>query len=111
MTDQCHGRVSNGPRTVSFHRCYSTGTLEHDGKMWCKLHHPPTLEIKAKARHDRWADEYEARNKRLQADLLLMRKGKLFDEVWAMLNRVRHGSPGIHEIIKVIEKTEKELKS
>lgn len=31
------------------YQCEHTGTMEHEGKMYCKLHHPPTVEARKEA--------------------------------------------------------------
>lgn len=46
---RCAGRVWDGWRDYG---CSNTGRLEHDDKMWCKTHHPPTVEAKMAARRE-----------------------------------------------------------
>jgi hypothetical protein len=57
MAEECSGRTGRG-----FHRygCTKKGTLEHDGKWWCKQHHPPTVAAKAEARRTAWRSERDA---------------------------------------------------
>jgi hypothetical protein len=63
---KCAGTAYHAGRSYN---CGRTGTLEHDGKMWCKTHHPPTVEAKTKALHAKWEAQYQARkeNDRRQA--------------------------------------------
>lgn len=65
---KCAGRTYDNISRL-FGRCQHNGSLEHDGKMWCKTHHPPTVEAKEKAKSAKWEAEYQARkeNDRRQA--------------------------------------------
>jgi hypothetical protein len=46
----------------SFHRytCGKTASLEHEGKWYCKRHHPPTIKAKDAARSAKWDAEWKA---------------------------------------------------
>lgn len=63
----CAARRWNGAQYL---QCGNLGKLEHDGKQWCKIHHPPTVnqkkldrELKRKAEMDeverKWAKLYK----------------------------------------------------
>lgn len=64
MTDtrKCVGQVNGGGRFGYFHRhgCAKNGTLEHEGKWYCKLHHPPTVKAKSDARMEAYRDRVRA---------------------------------------------------
>lgn len=40
--------------------CSKRGTLEHDGKRWCKTHHPPTRAAKSEAKEAAWRAKWNA---------------------------------------------------
>lgn len=48
--------------------CRLNGTLEHDGRMWCKWHHPPTIKEKADEQAAQWAAERKYRAERARAE-------------------------------------------
>jgi hypothetical protein len=56
----CAGRV----RHDAWHdtSCSRAGTVEEDGKWWCKQHAPSTETRKKAEREERWAANYLARN-------------------------------------------------
>lgn len=65
---KCAGRTYDGMHR-GYYPCTRNGSLEHDGKLWCKTHHPPTVKAKEQARSAKWEAEYQARkeNDRRQA--------------------------------------------
>lgn len=49
------------------HRHYSCGKkakYEHEGKWYCKTHHPPTVQAKNDARNERWRKEWAEQRER-----------------------------------------------
>lgn len=56
VKNQCCGRVAGQWRS---HQCSRNGKLEHDGKFYCGLHHPPTVLAKRDAQSAAWAKEWE----------------------------------------------------
>ncbi len=58
---RCFARVWTGTEHQS---CHNTATLEYSGFHWCRLHHPPTVEAKAKKRHDEGEAEWEEKQAR-----------------------------------------------
>lgn len=56
---KCAGRVW---RTFRYIDCHHPGKLEHDGKLYCGNHHPPTVaEKQAKRNAERRAEEVRKR--------------------------------------------------
>lgn len=51
---KCAGRTHIKGVRLSTYPCDKRGTLEHDGKLWCKTHHPPTAIAKQEARDAAW---------------------------------------------------------
>lgn len=49
---------------VGYRSCTNNGTLEHDGAHWCRIHHPPTVQAKAKKRQEAWEAEWNAKQAR-----------------------------------------------
>lgn len=48
MAERCAGRKFKDWRYV---QCQNPGKLEHDGKMWCGTHHPPSAKARRAARN------------------------------------------------------------
>lgn len=48
-------------------RCSMNASLEYEGKTYCKLHYPPAVDVKRKARDDRWEAEYKAKDEAVKA--------------------------------------------
>ena len=82
---QCAGRVRPMARWAGPQVCLYRGTLEHDGKWWCKTHHPPTVAAKGKAQRDRWAAksaaQSKARSEAKAAQAELERRSRAYDAV------------------------------
>lgn len=57
---QCAGQVLGGRH---FHNCSRWGTLEHEGRMWCKTHHPPTEKERSEARYKKFREQLDAETK------------------------------------------------
>jgi len=64
---KCAGKVWS---QYSTYQCSKTGTLEHAGNWWCKTHHPPTVDAKTEARHQKWDAGYKARQEKTSKDLI-----------------------------------------
>ncbi len=47
--------------------CPNRGRFAHKGKRYCKMHHPPTVDAKRKARHAEWDRRWEAAEKLREA--------------------------------------------
>lgn len=61
----CCKMVSNGPRTVSFHRCYNAAKHVHEGKPYCTVHYPPNVEKRVEESTARWNAKHEREMKPL----------------------------------------------
>lgn len=65
MTGQtCAGKVWEG---FSCFPCSNKGKLEHDGKLWCGIHHPPTEAARKEKRDVIKEAERQAQWKRIEA--------------------------------------------
>ena len=42
------------------YKCSRRGSYQHEGKLYCKIHHPPTAKAKRDARTKAWNAEYDA---------------------------------------------------
>ena len=60
-THQCVKRVWS---QYHDYPCGKNATLEHEGKWYCKTHHPPTVAAKDAARDAKWRAESAARDKK-----------------------------------------------
>lgn len=63
---RCDEKVWRGVM-VPFHPCQKKGTLQHDGRWYCKTHHPPTVAAKKAARHAAWEAEFKAKQDAMAA--------------------------------------------
>ena len=72
--------------------CRLTGKLEHDGKMWCAIHHPPTVAAKKAARdaawQEKWKNESTVRMAHALADAEQARRAECFDDLLAALQAI-----------------------
>ena len=57
---RCSGKVYSG---LFSHQCACNGTLEHDGALYCKTHHPPTVKEKRAVRQQKWIEKSDAKHK------------------------------------------------
>jgi hypothetical protein len=57
---KCCGRVWS---RFGFHTCSRNAKYEHEGKWFCKTHHPPTVQQKLDARNAAWEKDFEARQR------------------------------------------------
>jgi hypothetical protein len=59
MKPKCCGKVSPAGSWRSY-PCGKNASMEHEGKHYCKTHHPPTVKAKADARTAKWRAEWDA---------------------------------------------------
>ena len=88
---QCAGmtQTSGAWATSTSSRCVRNGTLEHDGKWWCKQHHPPSVKERIAVKHAGWEAKWAARDKaKLEAKAELERRSRAYD---AALSIICHG--------------------
>lgn len=59
---KCAGVVrASGRRWIGGRKpCSNPGTLEHEGRLWCKQHHPPAVNAKQKAKDAAWNAKWDA---------------------------------------------------
>lgn len=103
MSDQhkCAGEVW---QMQGFFPCTKTGRHKHEGKWYCKLHHPPTVQAKRAASRDRWNAKWAAQAQaRVEAELAqneMKRKAAAYDglvaERDALLAALRHAAEIAH---------------
>lgn len=88
---QCQGCTYNGH---SFNRCDSGASYMHEGKMYCKRHHPPTVRAKDNARNAAWQEKQNALEKEREkvhaAKMEVERRASMFDELLTTLIEVQH---------------------
>ena len=63
---KCCGKVSPAGSWGSY-PCGKNASMEHEGKHYCKTHHPPTVKAKLDASRAKWRAEWDARRAREQA--------------------------------------------
>ena len=63
---KCCGQVSRAGSWGS-HPCGKNASMEHEGKHYCKTHHPPTVKAKLDASRAKWRAEWDAQRAREQA--------------------------------------------
>lgn len=56
---KCSERVRSEGRWLSFHQCPRPGSVERDGKFFCKQHDPVAVRSKRAARDARWKSEWD----------------------------------------------------
>ena len=99
MTEHtCQGQVFGHYRMVS---CGKKAGHEHEGRWFCKTHHPPTIEEKRAAKTAKWNAEWDAkmaREKKAKEDKAEMeRKAAMFDELLKAINSLRSAAYWIVE--------------
>lgn len=76
--------------------CSATGKYEHDGKLYCKKHHPPSVEATRKAKAEKWERECAARHKAREdanaKQAEIERKAAAYDEL----------SPGLAQLLEAV---------
>ena len=63
---KCCGQVSRAGPWGSY-QCGKNASMEHEGKHYCKTHHPPTVKAKLDASRAKWRAEQDAQRAREQA--------------------------------------------
>jgi hypothetical protein len=58
----CVGRIWGG---FSYYSCGKKAKHEHEGKWYCKTHHPPTVQAKTDARNERWEKQFAEQRERI----------------------------------------------
>lgn len=80
----CVGRAWS-PGAFRSYECGKTAAYEHDGRWYCKTHHPPTIEAKAKAKQEerdrKWRYEKSLRDKADAEHAEMKRRAALFPEL------------------------------
>jgi len=56
---KCCGKVSPAG-SWRIYPCGKNASMEHEGKHYCKTHHPPTVKAKADARTAKWRAKWDA---------------------------------------------------
>jgi hypothetical protein len=72
---QCSGTIVGNYGAV--YSCRNSGTLEHEGKMYCTQHHPPTREAAEKARNAKWDEKWAKQRAQADASRRELRLGEL----------------------------------
>lgn len=87
----CCGKVWSGFRHDD---CGRGAKYEHEGKWYCKTHHPPTVQAKSDARNVKWEAEWKARSEREQAardaEVEQKRRADCHDQLVAALRSALH---------------------
>jgi len=65
MKHQCEAFTGQSGNTS---RCRATGAHEHDGKWYCRLHHPPTKDGRLAARSRAYDAKWSARERIREAE-------------------------------------------
>ena len=102
ISERCSKRVYGG--SITGHPCSNKGVLEYDGRRYCKLHFPPNVKAKDKARNDKWEREWAEKSK-LREDsakrqLELERKAAAYDRLVKWLDSGAAGTGGIRKILE-----------
>lgn len=101
MTAQhtCAGKIWAG---IRYRPCGKTAAHEHEGVMYCKTHHPPTVQAKAKQRQAEWEAEYRGKVNAEKAEAEKKaeekRRAECFPELIAALQVVLRDYAAVHDI-------------
>ena len=55
---KCEGKIWGHTKYLP---CSKTARYEHEGRWYCKRHHPPTVQEKLDARHKKWEEDSKSR--------------------------------------------------
>ena len=111
---KCVGRVYSG-HYIGSHTCNKTARYEHNGKWYCKTHHPPTVEEKRRAHAAKWEAKFDAeraqRAQQHREHAEMQRKAAAYDTLLEALKLARSiiGHPDdahsqmIDAVIKAVE--------
>jgi hypothetical protein len=87
-------------RGSHFYRCTRNGTLTYKGKMYCKSHHPPTVDAKANARQKEYSAKLDAK---INAAKELQQKANGYDKLKAENERLKNELVGLQMIVDQYE--------
>ena len=77
---KCEGKVWDHMRYLP---CGKTARYEHEGKWYCKTHHPPTVQEKLDARNEKWQAKWnaqeQARKEAEEARAEMQRRAAAYD--------------------------------
>ena len=86
---RCQGMNWSGSWRV---QCRHGASLEHEGKHFCKRHHPPTMQAKGEARQAEWRErtdrEIAAREAANAASKEINRRAALFPDLLDALQKI-----------------------
>ncbi len=93
---KCVGRVYAG-HYIGSHTCNKTARYEHNGKWYCKTHHPPTVEEKRRAHAAKREAEFDAeraqRAQQHREHAEMQRRAAAYDELLEALNDIANTDP------------------
>jgi hypothetical protein len=85
----CVGRIWDG---YSSYSCGKKAKYEHEGKWYCKTHHPPTVQAKTDARNEKYEKERAEQRKRLAQQeaqrVEQKRRAELYPELLEVLKEI-----------------------
>jgi hypothetical protein len=85
---KCEGRIYQGPG-FGFKPCGKNAAYEHEGKWFCKTHHPPTIKAKSAARtadlQAKWAAQDKASKAKSAAKAEQKRRADCYPDLLAAL--------------------------
>jgi hypothetical protein len=78
-------------------QCAKNAAYEHEGKWFCKTHHPPTREAKSEARtadwQAKWNAQAEASNAKSAAQAEQKRRADCYPDLLAELQNISNADP------------------
>jgi uncharacterized Zn finger protein (UPF0148 family) len=93
---KCVDRVYSG-HYIGSHTCNKTARYEHNGKWYCKTHHPPTVEEKRRAHAAKWEAKFEARMAQItqqhREHAEMQRKAAAYDTLLEALKEIANTDP------------------
>ena len=94
---KCVGRVYSG-HYIGSHTCNKTARYEHNGKWYCKTHHPPTVEEKRRAHAAKWEAKFNAemaqRMQQHREHAEMQRKAAAYDTLLEALKEIVDAADG-----------------
>ncbi len=107
MSERCAERVWDGWHQ---HRCTRKGTVQEDGKGWCKQHAPALAKAKREERDRKWQEKWDRQDKERAeakaADAEVQRRADCYDDLLAALERILGPSREALEVIKALDRGE-----
>jgi hypothetical protein len=100
------GPIAGTPRCAAIFnrwRCLNAGRHEHEGQVFCLIHHPPTVKAKADKRHEALVKKGEMKA-RVNADTIeaaerQRKRAACFDLLVAALEASRSSTPGARHLV------------